>query len=139
MAHLNALSMPQAACVLIFEPTSHRILAVSRRDDPTAFGLPGGKVDPGETPVHAARREALEETGFAVRLEQHLLTAVCFGEIPHLTTTYLATITGWNGPSSESGRVAWATWTDLFRGPFRDYNRQLYKIVRRLFPSLRHA
>ena len=45
-------------------------LAVTTRDgkDAGRIGLPGGKVDAGETPVQAAIREAAEE-GFRVKLD----------------------------------------------------------------------
>ncbi|OGY90567.1 MAG: hypothetical protein A3B30_00915 [Candidatus Komeilibacteria bacterium RIFCSPLOWO2_01_FULL_52_15] len=36
--------------------------------------LPGGTVDPGETPQKAARREVLEETGYRIRNLRRLLT-----------------------------------------------------------------
>ena len=37
--------------------------------DAGCWNLPGGKVDAGETLLHAAAREALEETGYRVRIE----------------------------------------------------------------------
>ena len=42
------------------------ILSVSRKEDETDFGLPGGKVEPNETPEQGLCREILEETGIKV-------------------------------------------------------------------------
>lgn len=42
------------------------VLAVSRKNNPNDFGLPGGKIDPGETPEGALFREVSEETGLNV-------------------------------------------------------------------------
>ena len=39
-----------------------------QREDFEVWGLPGGAIDPGETPAEAAIREAYEETGLQVRL-----------------------------------------------------------------------
>ncbi len=44
------------------------VVLIKRRNPPYGWALPGGFVDYGETLEEAARREALEETGLAVRL-----------------------------------------------------------------------
>ena len=41
----------------------HDVLMVTRKEEPDAFALPGGKVELGEDPVAAAIRELAEETG----------------------------------------------------------------------------
>lgn len=46
---------------------SGRVLA-ARRSDLGAWEFPGGKVEPGETPEHAAVREIAEELGCQVRI-----------------------------------------------------------------------
>ncbi len=43
------------------------ILSIQRQDF-EVWGLPGGEIDPGETPAQAAVREVAEETGLTVRL-----------------------------------------------------------------------
>lgn len=62
---------PVAVCLLV-QDGGGKILAVSRKKDfhkPESewrFGLPGGKVDPGEKDLTALVREVDEETGYAV-------------------------------------------------------------------------
>lgn len=48
---------------------SDRLLTVRKRGT-AKFMLPGGKLEPGETPAHAVVRETAEETGITVDLSQ---------------------------------------------------------------------
>jgi 8-oxo-dGTP pyrophosphatase MutT (NUDIX family) len=51
-----------AALAVVMDPQG-RILTVSRPEPPHEMSIPGGHVDPGESPAQAAVRELLEETG----------------------------------------------------------------------------
>lgn len=52
---------------------SGKFLLIQRPDDcsycPTCWEVPGGKMDPGETPEQAVVREVLEETGLSIELD----------------------------------------------------------------------
>jgi len=50
-----------AACVLIPTGVPEQILAISRRNDFTKWGIPGGKQDSGESNLECAVREIYEE------------------------------------------------------------------------------
>ncbi len=108
------------------------VLAVSRRDDPTKWGLPGGKVDPGETSQAAAIRETLEETGLVIYSHEvtPLLSARSVGDVNFWTTTYLYIGRKiWTGDEIEPEPgldVTWLSFDDICDptiSPFAEYNR----------------
>ena len=106
-----------------------KVLAVSRRDDPTAFGLPGGKVDPDESPIEAAARELFEERGLiATDLKPVFVRGDADG---YTTTTFVGHVSG-NIKTDEEGVVRWVDPEVLFAGPFGEYNRRLWKKLGRL-------
>lgn len=122
--------MKKAVCVLILNDDG-KILSVSRKDDHTAFGLPGGKVDPGETLPAAAIRETFEETSVNIEGLIPLYTGMC---VDYEVTTFLATIAfpssnpKGNSPS-ETGVIKWLTAEELSKGPFKDYNKELFQTL----------
>ena len=112
-----------AACVLILSDDG-KILAVSRRDDPSAYGMPGGKVDPGETPEEAASRELEEETGLvAGDLNQVFKMKDADG---YTTVTFTGQVSG-KINTEEEGVIRWVKPSVLLDGPFGNYMRVLFK------------
>lgn len=115
-------SEKHAACCLILSDDG-KVLAVSRKDDPTAFGMPGGKVDPGETPEEAAARELQEETGLVA---SNLRKVFVHKEADGYTTHTFACEVSGEIDTSESGVIRWVTPEVMFAGPFGAYNKRLW-------------
>ena len=125
----------QAVCALIFHPEdSNYILGVSRKDNDQAFGLVGGKVDPGETHEQAIIRETYEETDFRFTISSRLLEKLCEGEVDYVCTTFVGTINfyppiDWKGQKPGEGIIKWCTKQELFDGPFGEYNKTLFEVL----------
>lgn len=60
--------MPASLAIIL---NLDQVLLVKRRDMPV-WVIPGGGIDPGESPEKAAIREALEESGFEVEITRKL-------------------------------------------------------------------
>lgn len=125
--------LPLAVCLVVRDEAG-RVLTVSRKDDYTAFGLPGGKVEPtdGETGdyltlVAAVVREVWEEVGVAICPQDLTLVFqlpdvtgywnVCFSAPADLFQSFQ--------PQEGEGIVSWVEWATLEDGPFADFNRSL--------------
>ena len=109
--------MEVALVVLINE--KGEVLAVSRKDNHEDFGLVGGKVDEGETPVEAAIREAKEETGLDV---SNLRCIYQRFRNDRMGYTYLADYSG-EINTDEPHVVKWASFDTINNGSFGDWNK----------------
>lgn len=131
-----------SACVYIECPVTRMILGVSRKDDPNAWGLPGGKIEEGQTEEEAALAEAAlaelaQETG--VVLYKRLLNGESSlreifrreGGVTFQAALSSVFSVGRRAPG-ETGRVAWVTLKQLMDGPFGDYNRRLLQTIGRV-------
>lgn len=119
----------RAACVLIVS-NDGKILSVARKNDPSKIGLPGGKVDPGETIESAARRECYEETGlWSTNLKE--IFKMVDGE--YETTTFSCDVEGLI-ETQESGHISWVTremLVDPTISPFARYNAEMFSRMKR--------
>ena len=118
----SSQKVKQAACILIISDDG-KVLAVSRKHDPSDFGMPGGKVDPGETAIVAAARELEEETGLKAS-ELNPVFAHFDGD-SHCTT-FVGKIEG-DIDTNEAGVIRWVDPQVLLQGSFGDYNRALFQ------------
>lgn len=116
-----------------------RFLAVSRRNDTTRWGFPGGKVDEGESNLEAVVREIFEETGLVLdaRELEPIFSDVCPGKGPE--DTYWVTTYVWKRPAGpleqlltleEGLTFAWQTpgqLADPALSPFASYNHGAFE------------
>ncbi len=111
-----------AAVALIFNKDRTKLLGVSRKDNHKLFGLPGGKVDVGETMSEGVIREVKEETGLSVKSSAPIFLRED-GEF--VAAVYLVTDYEGEVSTKESGLVSWITFEDLKKGAFSEYNTKL--------------
>lgn len=77
---------------IIFSKDRKEVLLIQRRDVPV-WVLPGGGIEPGESPEEAVLREIFEETGFCVANPRLVGTYTPINRLTKLTNLYECTIT----------------------------------------------
>lgn len=127
---------PDAAVCAVLLNERGQVLLVSRRHDTTRWGLPGGKVDPGESHLQSIVRECAEEVGVALQpllLEPVFCRLVPKGPGPNGRAYWVTTFVSRQPVASsqvltpEPGLVVrWADAREVLQdehGPFADYNK----------------
>lgn len=106
---------PGAYAVLL---KGDRMLVTHQADPTPEFQLPGGGIDPGESPVVALMREVFEETGYKISKPRRLGAFRRFTFMPEydlwaekICTIYVAAPTLRIGPPTEPGHEA--VWMDI--------------------------
>lgn len=127
--------MKEAVCLLL--QIGDGFLSVSRRGNSNLWGLPGGKVDEGETNAEAMVRELFEETGVVSSIDSFkpIFCGVAEGEVNYLVTTYLWTdgeIKSEIKPEDGllSGLKTEDELCDDTMSPFALYNKRVFKAKR---------
>lgn len=115
------------AVVALIRRKDGLILATSRRNKPGEWGLPGGKVEPGEDSFDALRREVKEETGIEIEGGWYLSERI----VPEGKVIYYEVKEYQDNPSQQDSEigVAWVLPVDLVSGPFGKYNVELLKRI----------
>jgi 8-oxo-dGTP pyrophosphatase MutT (NUDIX family) len=134
----------RAACCLLIRESDGFILSVSRKNNPADKGLPGGKCEPEETYLEAAKRELFEETGYiadnlepvfsadgdtgcAIDIENPKLNSK--GKYPCNSITFIAKTYKCQEDTNESGAVEWVHPSRVCSGSFAAYNTELFNEI----------
>jgi len=139
----NLWGLIKKASVMLVLNEEGLILGVSRRNDSTKFGLPGGKLEDNETPEEAGIRETFEETGIkvnsCVEIYKREEPAGSPGGFPFYTYCFYATNWEGNPTSSDEGEVKWLETTNLIgnTGAFAEYNLNTIKKFVEMFPKVK--
>lgn len=108
VADLDTVGVVRVPCVgAIVRDDNGRLLVVERRYAPAAgtWSLPGGRVEAGESPADAVRREVLEETGIRVDVDDVVGVVELAGtkDRRYVVTDYAARVANGTTPHPTAG------------------------------------
>ncbi len=117
-----------------------RVVLVARRNPPLGWALPGGFVDEGEKLEAAAVREAKEETGLDVALDEQFLTYSDPRRDPRrhtLSTVFIGRASGAPESGDDAADARAFPWDALPQGVVFDHDEILADVRRYLLTGAR--
>lgn len=138
--------MKEAGVMLIIK--DGLILGITRRENKSIYGLPGGKFDPNRKPApdkdtrDTAINETREETTLEVKDCVLIYERVELGAGPNPVDYYSRCYyaTDWEGTpqNTEEGNVAWLTPEEVTstKAAFGQYNRKTLDVFKTMFPNV---
>lgn len=110
-------SLTSAVGAVVTDPAG-RVLLCQQRQGHRLWGLPGGKIRPGESPVHAAIRDVREETGMETEIIDlvgiyQLTGDACGEDLPDLLMhVFRGRWAGGEATVNAPGRISRLSWHD---------------------------
>lgn len=125
-------AVKEAVTIVVFDHRTGLMLATHRKDDASNWGMPGGKIDEGESPLEAVIRELGEETPYTVLINniEYLGLRFCEGEVNYNVHTYMIKDTSRMYINLSLSRVeqnyGWVHPRLLTFGSFAKFNNELF-------------
>lgn len=137
------MNMKKAVCILLWD-SNHKCLLVTRPYQ-TQVGLPGGKINEGETPEEAIHRELWEETGLYINKENLILIYTGNNKNDGHDIVEVSTFLSFKWFGQENGHEQdrgifpyWGNYQELItNSPYVDYNKNLAQKIVEKFPYLK--
>jgi ADP-ribose pyrophosphatase YjhB (NUDIX family) len=123
------ITIPKAAGILLINGHGEILVFARAKDGFRGYGVPGGKPNPGESLLNAAKRECLEETGIRVyNVYNQPYTAIDDSGGHEFSTFYAGPYEGKiQNTRPYEGTAKWGTADELINGPFGKYNSDMLK------------
>ncbi len=139
---MSTFRNPAPTVDVVIRLAGDRVVLIRRRNPPHGWALPGGFVDEGEPLDRAAAREALEETGLAVTLEEQFHSYSDPRRDPRrhtITTVFLGRASGEPRGADDAAEARAFAWDALPTDLVFDHREILADVRRYLLTGARRA